>query len=174
VLIDNGRRATEGAACPRKPPRTGAVAIVVLLVSLLATGCVSHPVGPARTFASYEAKARTTAESARSAVATVRLLADASKRSRVFGPYASISVSEQEDALRGVEGTFASIQPPDSSSDALRDDLETLLTTAIEHVTAVRIDVRRGDLDGAGTHVEDLEADEVALTSFLQAHGAKD
>src|SRR4029078_3693443 len=39
-----------------------------LIMSLLAAGCVAHPVGPARSVESYERKANTTAESALSAV----------------------------------------------------------------------------------------------------------
>jgi hypothetical protein len=144
------------------------------VVCAVCAGCVAHPVGPARTFDAYEAKARTTADSARSAVATVRLLAVAAADGDLFGTYASISISEQEDALLGTQGTFASIQPPDSRSDALRDELEDILDRAADDVTQVRIEVRRGNLDDLDAFVPALEQDEQALTEFLEAHGAKD
>jgi hypothetical protein len=130
-------------------------------------------VGPARDYASYERKARTTAESARSAIATVRLLAESAADGKVFGTYASVTVSEQEDALLGTEGTFASIQPPDQRSDELRAELTGLLATAAEHVTAVRIEIRRGNLDDLDRFVPELLADEEALSTFLSEHGAE-
>src|SRR3954452_22257973 len=92
--------------------------------------CTPHPVGPARTEGKYEGKAVTTAESALSAVNTVRIAARTASRDHAFGPYLSVLISEQEDALSGVQGTFDSIQPPDGKSDALRDDLDELLADA--------------------------------------------
>jgi hypothetical protein len=149
------------------------VALLVVLLVVL-SGCASHPVGPARTFGSYEAKARTTADSARSAVATTRLLAEAASDGHLFGTYASVSVSEQEDAILGTQGTFASIQPPDSRSDDLRAELGQLLSDAADHITEVRVEVRRGNLDDLDRFVPQLAGDEQALTQFLEAHGAKD
>jgi hypothetical protein len=150
-----------------------ALAMLVLLASAALAGCVAHPVGPARTFDAYEAKARTTAESARSSVATVHLLVETAANGDLFGTYASVTVSEQEDAINGVEGTFASIQPPDGESEAVRSELLALLSDASEHVSAVRIEVRRGHLDGLDRYVADLTSDEAALTAFLEAHGAE-
>jgi hypothetical protein len=64
-------------------------------------------------------------------------------------------VSEQEDTLGGLRGTFMSIQPPPGAApDELRDELSRVLTAAFDHVGDVRIEVRRGHLDGL---------DEVAL-----------
>jgi hypothetical protein len=145
-----------------------------VLLAGIAAGCVAHPVGPARTFASYEAKARTTAESARSSVATTALLVQSAADGDLFGTYASSAVSEQEDALSGVEGTFGSIQPPDEASVALRSELLDILSTASDHVSAVRVEVRRGHLDGVDVFLPQLAADEAALTAFLAAHGAEE
>jgi hypothetical protein len=47
--------------------RAGAVLVTAGLVGI-AAGCVPHPVGPARTWESYAAKASTTVESTLSAV----------------------------------------------------------------------------------------------------------
>jgi hypothetical protein len=147
-------------------------ALIVGLVAL--SGCVSHPVGPARTSGSYEAKARTTATSARSSVATTRLLAETASQGKTFGGYTATSASEAEDALSATIGTFNSIQPPNAQSEQLRDDLNLLLQDALERVTDVRIAARRGQFKGLEALTADLEKSEVALSGWLRAHGAKD
>jgi hypothetical protein len=145
-------------------------AAAVLLVLGLATGCVSHPVGPARTFESYEDKAATTAEAALSAVSTTILAAQVGTDGDAWGPYLSILVSEQEDEIVGVQGTFASVQPPDARSDALRTQLDDILQPAVDHVTDVRLTVRRGRLDDLNAVAQPLEADRVQLRAFLDSH----
>jgi hypothetical protein len=137
---------------------------------LVLTACVSHPVGPARTLASYEAKAGTTAESALSAVETVRLLATAAADGNTFGPFTSIAVSEQEDALGGLRGTFLSIQPPPGAdAEQLREEVSGLLTRAFDHVGAVRIEVRRGNLDGLDDVAAPLARDADDLRAVVEA-----
>jgi hypothetical protein len=121
---------------------------VTLLAIIALAGCVAHPVGPARTYGSFAAKASTTVESAISAIETVRLLASAASDGGAFSSYVAVSVSEQEDSLGGVRGTFASIQPPPSAdAAALRTQLLALLDRAFAHVGDVRIEARRGHLD---------------------------
>jgi hypothetical protein len=131
-----------------------------LLAAAIATGCVAHPVGPARNLDGYERKASTTVESALSAVETVRLLAATASDGGAFGPYTSIAVSEQEDALGGLRGTFMSIQPPPgAAADELRAELSRVLTAAFDHVGDVRIEVRRGHLDGLDAVAAPLATD---------------
>ena len=144
---------------------------VLAVITALAFSCVPHPVGPARTFAKYESKARSTAEAALSAVETVRLAADTAAEDRAFGPYLSVLVSEQEEALSGVQGTFGSIQPPDDQADVLRSELEAILSDALDHVTDVRIAVRRGELTSLEDVANPLNDDVVALEEFLREHG---
>ena len=133
------------------------------------SACVAHPVGPARTYDSYAAKASTTIESAISAVETVRLVADTAAEGRTLGPYTSIAVSEQEDALGGVRGTFASIQPPpDERSATLRRELLDVLDDAFDHVGDVRIESRRGHLDGLDVVAAPLGTDSKALNALLE------
>jgi hypothetical protein len=131
---------------------------------------VPHPVGPARTFGKYEGKAVTTAESALSSVQTVRLVADAATKGNTLGPYTAVLTSEQEDALAGVQGTFNSIQPPTAEADHLRDTLNAILTPALDHVSAVRIAARRGQLLRLGAVAAPLKADTRALEAFIVAH----
>src|SRR5215218_7373901 len=90
------------------------------------SSCTPHPVAPARTFGKYQGKAVTSAESARSIVETVRLVAETASRDNSFGPYTSVTLAEQEDSLSGVEGTFDSIQPPDDHAESLRSELGDL------------------------------------------------
>ncbi len=137
-------------------------------VGVVAAGCVAHPIGPARTFDSYAAKASTTLESTISAVETVRLLAETAADGGTFGPYTSVAVSEQEDTLGGLRGTFMSIQPPhDEQSTQLRRQLSALLTDAFDHVGDVRIQVRRGNLGDLDAVAEPLDADVEALNDLL-------
>ncbi len=143
---------------------------VLAAVALLTAGCVSHPVGPARTFETYEDKAATTAEAALSAVSTTMLAARVGTDGKAWGPYLSVLVSEQEDDIVGVQGTFASVQPPDARSDALRDQLDAILQPAVDHVTQVRITVRRGRLDDLASVAQPLDDDQRQLKAFLDDH----
>jgi hypothetical protein len=143
---------------------------IVLAVTAVVTSCVSHPVGPARTFERYQDKATTTAEAALSAVSTTLLAAQAGTDGDAWGPYLSIVVSEQEDALTGVQGTFASVQPPDARADALRQQLGDILTPAVDHVAQVRLMVRRGRLADLATTAQPLNDDQRQLQAFLEAH----
>jgi hypothetical protein len=134
------------------------------------SGCVAHPVGPARTFERYEDKAATTAESALSAVSTTLLAAEVGTDGKAWGPYLSILISEQEDQLSGVQSTFASVQPPDGEADALRIQLNDLLSTALDHLTDVRVTVRRGRLNDLEDVAQPLHDDQTKLRAFLEAH----
>jgi hypothetical protein len=143
---------------------------ILAALALVTAGCVSHPVGPARTFETYEDKATTTAEAALSAVSTTILAAQVGTDGQAWGPYLSILVSEQEDAIVGVQGTFASIQPPDARSDALRTQLDDILQPAVDHVTDVRLLVRRGRLDDLAIAAQPLDDDQRQLKAFLEGH----
>jgi hypothetical protein len=144
--------------------------LCVLAVGMALTGCVSHPVGPARTLGKYTGKAATTAKSALSQVETVRLAVEVADRDDATSAYISVVVSEAEDALDGLSGTFQSIQPPGEAADHLRDELSGLLTDALDHTAAVRIAARRGTLRGLRQVAEPLDGDADALRRFLRAH----
>jgi hypothetical protein len=145
-------------------------ATFALLAVVVAGGCVPHPVGPARTEAKYQGKAVTTAEGAISAVNTVRIAATTSSRDHAFGPYLSVLISEQEEALSGLQGTFDSIQPPNGHADDLKAELDELLSNALDHVSDVRVAVRRGHLGDLAHESEPLTADADKLESFTEAH----
>jgi hypothetical protein len=141
-----------------------------VLLFVVGSACVSHPVGPARSYAKYEGKAVTTAESALSSVETVRLAAEAGSEQHVFGPYLSVLISESEEAATAVQGTFASIQPPSGEADALRGELNDLLSDVVDHLAEVRIVVRRGRVGDLAAAAEPLQDDAAALSAFVEAH----
>ncbi|MBV8959462.1 MAG: hypothetical protein JO087_11880 [Actinobacteria bacterium] len=145
-------------------PRWGVPASVAVL---LLAGCVSHPVGPARTHGKYSGKASTTAESALSAVETARLSAQTGSRDHAFGPYLSVILGESEDAVTGVQGTFDSIQPPDEKADQLKQKLDDLLSTAADHLTNLRVAVRRGEIKGLEQLAAPLAGDAKDLQRFM-------
>ena len=109
--------------------RATATAVTVVVVVALG-GCVRNPVGSARNAGVYASKASMSAESALSAVSTVQMVAEAASDDRLFRPFASVAVGQQEDAITEVAQTFRSIQPPDVDSSALRDELGPLLDAA--------------------------------------------
>jgi hypothetical protein len=166
VSVDSGRPVR------RSRPVAGLLTIlaVVLFLGLVATRCVPHPVGPARTYGKYEGKAVTTAKSARSDVATVRLGARAGGAGRAFGPYLSVLISDVEDALNAAQSTFDSIQPPSDQGDELQQELDQLLSDALDHVRDVRMVVRRGQLADLDKQSQALDEDADKLESFTERH----
>jgi hypothetical protein len=129
-------------------------------------GCVSHPVGPARTFGKYEGKARTSAKAALSAVETARLAAQAAGEGRVFGPYLGQILGEQEESASGTQATFDSIQPPDKRADELRQRLDDLLTSAASHLGDLRVAARRGEPGTVARLAKSLAEDADKLSTF--------
>jgi hypothetical protein len=89
----------------------------------------------------------------------------------MFGPYLSVLLSNQEDALAGAQGTFASIQPPDAASDELRAELGQALSSALDDVAAARIAARRSRFDEVAALVGPLGQDADALRQFIEEHG---
>jgi hypothetical protein len=154
---------------PRGAVLVGFAGLAGLALPVL-TSCVSHPVGPARTFETYEDKATTTAEAALSAVSTTMLAARIGTDGKAWGTYLSVVISEQEDDLAGAQGTFASVQPPDARSDALRQQLDDILQPALAHVTDVRLSVRRGRLSELADVAAPLAGDQSRLRAFLDGH----
>jgi len=140
----------------------------VFAAAMLAFG--SACVAPARSYGAYEGKAASTAEDALSAVETARLAVTASAEHKVFAPYLSIVLSESEDAASSVQGTFDSVQPPDSRSDKLRSDLDDRLQPAVSVLADLRIAVRRGKIAELLSKLGDLSKAADSLREFHEAH----
>jgi hypothetical protein len=159
-------------ATPRAIGRSVHAGSVLFATTLFTVGCVAHPVGPARDLDGFERKASTTAESALSTVQTVRLLADTAADGGTLSAYTAVAVSEQEDALGGLRGTFMSIQPPPGPDAAdLRHRLSRTLTAAFDHVGDVRIEARRGHLDHLDNVAAPLAADADELRQLMDELG---
>jgi len=135
-----------------------------------ALGACVQPVGPARTFDSYERKASDTASTALSAVQTGRLGAQTAKHDDTFAPYLAVLVSEAEDEASSAQTTFDSVQPPSDKSDKLRDDLDPLLTRAVDALSQARIAARRADFDEVAEQEPKLAKSARELDRFLEAH----
>jgi hypothetical protein len=116
-----------------------------LAVLILASGCVPHPVGPARTDDAFERKAGSTLAGALSTTRTAALAAGAYLDGRAFEPYTCSVLSEAEDSLGGVRGTFASIQPPSGRADGRRTEVLDAVTRSFVDVGRARIACRRSD-----------------------------
>ena len=154
-------------------PSSAARRALLLLTAVLAVAlaaCV-QPVGPARTFDSYEHKAKHTAETALSAVQTGRLGAQSARRDDTFAPYLAVLVSDAENTASGAQTTFDSVQPPNGKSDDLRDDLDPLLTRAVDALSQARIAARRADFDEVAKQGPNLAKSARELDRFVKAHG---
>lgn len=136
----------------------------------LPSSCIAHPVGPARTYSKYQGKAVTTARSARSAVETTRLVANAATAGDAFGSYVSVLSSEQEEKASTLQATFDSIQPPDKRADGLREQLDQLLASITDHLAQVRIAARRGHLGDLAKVAKPLAQDVSDLDRFIGEH----
>ena len=153
------------------PPSATSRALLVLVAAFAAAlaACV-QPVGPARTFDSYERKASDTASTALSAVQTGRLGAQTAKHDDTFAPYLAVLVSEAEDEASSAQTTFDSVQPPNDESDNLRDDLDPLLTRAVDALSQARIAARRADFDEVAEQEPKLAQSARELDRFIEAH----
>lgn len=153
------------------PPSARRRALLLLMAAFAtALGACVQPVGPARTFDSYERKASDTASTALSAVQTGRLGAQTAKHDDTFAPYLAVLVSEAEDEASSAQTTFDSVQPPSDKSDKLRDDLDPLLTRAVDALSQARIAARRADFDEVAEQEPKLAKSARELDRFLEAH----
>jgi hypothetical protein len=110
---------------------------------MASSGCVS----PSRTDGDYQLKAGNSAKSVASSVATALIAADLGGRHKAPGTYLSALLGELEKDASSVQGAFDSLQPPSPRADELRTELDALLSAALDGLSALRIEVRRG---GAG------------------------
>jgi hypothetical protein len=138
-------------------------------ITIGVTGCVKT-ISPARTFDAYEHKAKHTAEAVLSAVQTARLGARVGTNGDAFGPYVSVVLSDAEEGAAHAHATFDSVQPPDAHADQLRRQLGTLLTKSDDHLSALRIAARRGELGRLSRLAVPLRALARKLDQFVSRH----
>jgi hypothetical protein len=137
---------------------------VVLLIPLAA--CV----GPAWSYGSYEGKAGATANDMLSAVASARLTVEVAVRGNAFGPDVTVGLTEAEKDAGAIQGTFDSIQPPDARSDQLRGQLDSLMSSAVSALAALRIAAHRNQISELGRLLKPLSGLADKLDAFGRAH----
>jgi hypothetical protein len=142
-------------------------ATAVLVVVLLGSGCV----GPSRTDRDFELKAANTAKAVASALETARLAADGAGAGKVSANYVSVIVGEAEADATSAQSTFASYQPPSAAADKLRNDVDDVLSNAVDGLVALRITARRGQLDRLPRISEQLAPVSTALEQLQQRYG---
>jgi hypothetical protein len=153
---------------PRPRSLRAFVAGVLAIASLALTGAC---IAPARTFDAYAGKAADAAESSVSALRTAILGARVAAEGRSFPPTISILVSETEREVTGARDAFISIQPPDQSSDRLRDELLPMLDMAVNGLSELRITARRADLEALPARAAQLRDLADRLEAFAQEYG---
>jgi hypothetical protein len=114
--------------------------ILIVLVLGSAPACVA----PAFNSSQYQSKVAKTADEAASALETARLATSSAVRHGLYDPPIDVSLSDAEDIIGTVSGTFASVQPPNDQADVLRTELLALLEKAGSVVERARVAFRRG------------------------------
>ena len=117
---------------------------VVLLVGVvlgLATACA----GPTTGAHDYRLKLANTAESLESSAQTVIMAAGLLHDGRAFQPYVANVISAAEDDATSIQQTFDSRQPPNHSSDELRQHADTTINDVISAITDARIAARASE-----------------------------
>jgi hypothetical protein len=138
----------------------------VLLAVLLTSGCVA----PARSFSAFESKAVDSAESARSDAETAILAADLAARGRLGSATTSDVLQEAAIGAATAAATFATIQPPDPASDALRRELLPELQRAADTIALMQIAARRVDVAAVSDLSTDLRPIADGLERFELDH----
>jgi hypothetical protein len=134
-LSGRRRRRSPGA------PRAALATLAILVLGL--TACT----GPARTTSAYEDKAVETADEVVSASRTVLLAAQVGDEGRSLPPTTAVTIADAETDAQTARDAFASIQPPDQTSDQIRSTLLPAVQHACDVIADVRIAARRADTD---------------------------
>ncbi|MER7407890.1 hypothetical protein ABT373_36840 [Streptomyces sp. NPDC000070] len=137
-----------------QPPalRTARLASLVLGLLVALCGCV----GPSWSDTDYEEKVANTAEAARSAVQTARLVVEAAEDGKAPGPYTARALSDAETALTSIATHIGAVQPPTTHATALRSRVTSLLTECRTALAELRIAARDGRFDELARLAEPL------------------
>ncbi len=140
------------------------------LASCLVLACASC-VAPAYNDSQFASKAAKTAQDAASAIETARLALQLDLRHGLPEQPIDSSMSDQEDALGSVAGTFSSVQPPQTkASDDLRNSVLDLLDAAQSHMEDARIALRRGDVPAALHALDEAEPQAQKLHAIAEKY----
>ncbi|MFE9646734.1 hypothetical protein ACFYO0_21980 [Streptomyces sp. NPDC006365] len=131
MKVTTSRLPARRAVCP-----TG----LVLTLFMALSACV----GPSWSETDYQEKVANTAEAARSAVQTARLVVQAAEEGKAPRPYTARALSDAETALDSVATHIGAVQPPTAGSTALRSKVTSLLTDCRTALADLRIAAREG------------------------------
>jgi hypothetical protein len=115
------------------------LALVLPLTALIACSL------PATSFDSYRAKALDAAEETISQAQTAIFTAELSARGRFLDASVPVQLEDAEQAAAGAMAHFASVQPPDDRSEALRRSVLPLLQDTSDLIARMRFAARAGD-----------------------------
>jgi hypothetical protein len=147
--------------------RSARTVILVIAMAVLAGGCVS----PAFDTDAYEGKAALSAGDAASALESALLATETALDDRMWNGYLEVMVVDSEESFDSVQLTFDSVQPPDTAAaDALRDELDRLLSDGSDGLATLRIAVRRQDTAQLVDLVRSLHRVGDQLGAFEAAH----
>jgi hypothetical protein len=134
----------ERRSCPKRRRRPRAPRLAWALLINLALGLTACT-GPARTSSAYEDKATNTADEVVSASRTVLLAAHVGDEGRSLPTTIAVTIADAETDAQTARDAFASIQPPDETSDQIRAALLPSVQHACDVIAEVRIAARRAD-----------------------------
>jgi hypothetical protein len=163
------RHARQRSWTPAEPTRRrfDLAAVGLGLLLLVATaGCT----GLVRSDPVYASKAATTAAAAASAVETAQLAVQEAAAGKLFGRSLAQTLAEAASDAGDVQATFDAIQPPDGRADALRDQLDGLLTPAVSTLDDLRTAARRGHVAQLPSLAASLPRLDDRLAQFQKAH----
>ncbi|WP_461088060.1 hypothetical protein [Streptomyces deserti] len=138
----------------RQPPAPRPARLASLVLSLLVALCAC--VGPSWSDTDYEEKVANTAEAARSAVQTARLVVEAAEEGKAPGPYTARALSDAETAVTSIATHIGAVQPPTTHANALRSRVTSLLTECRTALAELRIAARDGRFDELARLAEPL------------------
>jgi hypothetical protein len=139
----------------------------MLPILLLAEACIL----PAPNLETYRGKGVDAAESGSSATATAVLTGTTLARGDLAGPMAVVILEDAGQSAATARDAFASIQPPDSASDRLRDELLPILSRAAAEIGEMTIVARRGDTSRLLSMTRDVEQTTAELQRFASRYG---
>lgn len=115
-----------------------AIAAAALVTVLVGCGPVVTSSGD------YRSAGARTAGDAAAQVATAGQAAQLAVDEHAFGSYLAVVVGDAENALTGIQNTFAALQPPTAEDLSVRTEVLDTLTRAQQDVADVRIAVEAG------------------------------
>ncbi|HET6627792.1 MAG TPA: hypothetical protein VFG63_15480 [Nocardioidaceae bacterium] len=138
--------------------RSWAAAVLIVLV---ASGCTTATPAPD----AYRARTKLAVTDAISHVATAQKVLEATRKNKILGPYALVTVRASDETLGTVVGAYLELYPP-QQLDPRFTKASTLLGDASDLVTQTRIALYRDDRADFPGLIKDLDSLSTKLERF--------